>query len=208
MLRSLSSRSRRSCIARSCDRAEWIGRARATSTNSNVVGGACDRVECLSIKGLLHPLESRGQALAALTVATTTRNGRSDFVVSPTRVLLGRKKGASSSTRSHECYRTARVFLSFRLHADAARSVDDGDGPAVLGIGFLGGADHRRALLSVADRRDPGCGNPRCDEHVFCRLGAALAEREIVFAGTPLVAVTLDRYRNIRVTPQPIGLPA
>ena len=45
-----------------------------TSTNSKEVVGACDRVERLSIEGLLHPFESRGRALAALTViATTTR---------------------------------------------------------------------------------------------------------------------------------------
>src|SRR4029077_20580575 len=72
MLRSLSSRSRRSCIARSCDRAVWIGRVKATSTNIKQVARACDRVERLSIEGLLHPLESRGEALAALTVIATT----------------------------------------------------------------------------------------------------------------------------------------
>src|SRR5437660_7592010 len=96
---------------------------------------------------------------------------------------------------------------SFCLRADATCSIDDGDGAAVLGIGLLGGTDHRRALLAVADRRDPGSGNPRCDEHVFYRLGAALAEREIVFARTPLVAMTLYCNGDIRVTPQPVGLP-
>src|SRR5439155_15528193 len=96
---------------------------------------------------------------------------------------------------------------SFWVRPDAECSIDDSDGAAVLGIGIFGGTDDRRALLAVADCRDPGRGNPRCDEHVFCRLGAALAEREIVFARTPLVAMTFDRNRDIRITPQPVGLP-
>src|ERR1700756_4334489 len=108
MLRSLSKRSRRSCIARSCDRAEWVGKARATSTNSKEAGRACGRVERLSIEGLLHPLESRWQALAALTVATVRTIARI-FVENPTRALLGQKKGALSSRR-RECHRRACGF--------------------------------------------------------------------------------------------------
>src|SRR5205823_9320366 len=73
---------------------------------------------------------------------------------------------------------------------------------------LLGRTDHRRAFLPVADRRDPRSRDARCDEDVFCRLGAALPECQIVFAGAPLVAMTLDRDRDIRVTPQPICLPS
>src|ERR1700737_2328164 len=97
-------------------------------------------------------------------------------------------------------------LLSFRLCAEATCSIDDGDSAAVLCIGLLGGTDHRRALLAVADGRDPGCRDPGCDEDVFGRLGAALAEREIIFARTPLVAMTLDRDRHIGIASQPIGL--
>src|SRR6202023_3022690 len=97
-------------------------------------------------------------------------------------------------------------LLSFRMCAEATCSIDGGDSAAVLCIGLLGGTDHRRALLPVADGRDPGCRDPGCDEDVFCRLGAALAEREIVLARTPLAPMALDRDHHIGRASQPVGL--
>ena len=47
---------------------------------------------------------------------------------------------------------------------------------------------------------------PDRDQHVLDRLGAAFAEREIVFARAALVAVAFDRDRDVRIAPQPIGL--
>src|SRR5262249_58036464 len=85
-------------------------------------------------------------------------------------------------------------------------SVDNGYRSPVLSIGFLGRTDHSRALLAIADGRNPSRRNSRRDEHVLGRLGAAFAEREIVFASTPLIAVAFDRDRDVRVAPKPIGL--
>src|SRR6516164_1594433 len=86
-------------------------------------------------------------------------------------------------------------------------SVDCCDRTAVLGIGLFGRADNGRTLLAIADRRDPARGNPRRDEHILDRLGAALAERKVVFARPTLVAMALDRDGDIWITAQPIGLP-
>src|SRR6516165_9088567 len=55
MLRSFSRRSRRSCIARSCECAAGIGAA-ATKITSSIVERACDRIERRIIR---RPLENR-----------------------------------------------------------------------------------------------------------------------------------------------------
>src|SRR5713101_1684433 len=90
---------------------------------------------------------------------------------------------------------------------NACASVDCGDGTAVLGVGLFARPDNGRPFLAIADCRDPPRGNPRCDQHVLGRLSAPLAEREVIFARASLVAMAFDRDGDIRVSPQPIGLP-
>src|SRR5262250_2842367 len=65
-----------------------------------------------------------------------------------------------------------------------------------------------RPLLAVADRRDAPRRDAERDEHVLDRLGAALAKREVVFAGAALVAMSFDRHRDIRIAAQPLRLTA
>src|SRR5216683_7337728 len=86
------------------------------------------------------------------------------------------------------------------------RSIDGGNAPAVLRIGRIIRMRDLRALLAVADRRDPGPGDAGRSKHVFHGLSPAFAERQVVFARAALVAMTLDGDADIAEAPQPIGL--
>src|SRR5262249_31593082 len=74
--------------------------------------------------------------------------------------------------------------------------------PILRPRGFVG-ADHRRTLLAVADGRDAIRRDAERDEHVLHRLGAALAEREVVLPRAALVAMTFDRHRAVGVLLHP-----
>src|SRR6202045_5060052 len=85
-------------------------------------------------------------------------------------------------------------------------SIDRRDAAPVLRVGRIIGMRDLGTLLAVADRRDARRRYAMRDQHVFHGLGTALAQRQIVFAGAALVAMALDRDRDIRITPQPFGL--
>src|SRR5215469_17888382 len=125
--------------------------------------------------------------------------------MSPTRVRLGQKKGAPcASGRSLED--VARPPRQLALGALTACSVHGRYRAAVLRVGLFARAGNGGALLAVADRRNAGSRNARRNQDVLRRLGAPLAEREIVLARAALVAMALDRDCNVRIAPQPIGL--
>src|SRR5215469_7327031 len=84
--------------------------------------------------------------------------------------------------------------------------IDCCHGAAILGVGLFARANNSGALLAVADCRNPARRNTHGDQHVFNRLGAALAERQIIFACASLVAMAFYGDRDVRVTPQPVGL--
>src|SRR3546814_287454 len=77
--------------------------------------------------------------------------------------------------------------------------VDGGDAATVLSPGGLVAAEHRRTLLAVADRRDPVGRDARGNQVALHAGGAALAQGQVVLAGAPLVGMTLDGHRHVRV---------
>src|SRR5215218_8149281 len=72
-------------------------------------------------------------------------------------------------------------------------SVEDGDGAAVLRPARDIVAHRHRPLLAVGDRADAGSWDAASGKIVAHHLGAAAAEREIVFARAALVGVALDQ---------------
>src|SRR6516162_2234847 len=94
MLRSRSSRSRRSCIVRSCARAGWLDKAAASKVTTKV-GGTYGDSERLGIRRPSKSApENRGRALAASTIAAAAAKAVARTVAfNGTRVLLGQKKG-------------------------------------------------------------------------------------------------------------------
>src|SRR5712692_2347691 len=71
-------------------------------------------------------------------------------------------------------------------------------GPAGL---VVVGAD--RPLLAVGDDAHAALRHPLADQIVHGRLGPALAERDVVLIGAPLVAVALDEHEHAGVALQP-----
>jgi hypothetical protein len=57
-------------------------------------------------------------------------------------------------------------------------------------------------LLAVADRGDTCCFQPEIEEVLLGRIGASLAERDVVLARSALVAVSFDAEVLIRVLPR------
>src|SRR5579864_2647209 len=107
----------------------------------------------------------------------------------PTAALGLREAGASSAETERE-----------------ARSVDAGDGVAVLRPGLLVVARHRRPLLAIADGLDAGGIDAERDQSLLRRIGAALAEAQIVLARAALVAIAGDRDADAGVGLQELGL--
>src|SRR6266850_6468113 len=115
--------------------------------------------------------------------------------------------GAPRGTRGAPLYSAAHAAISDRrsylllFHHEVRAAVLR---PARLGV--------VRALwlfLAVRDDRDaPGLYALR-GEIVLRRLGAALAEREVVSDGAPLVAVALDQHEVpwVRLQPRRVGVP-
>src|SRR5215207_4613024 len=102
-----------------------------------------------------------------------------------------------------------RLISLFRLRGKALRpspSIEDRDGAAVLRPARDVVAHRHRPLLAVGDRADAGGGDAPRSKIVAHHLGAAAAEREVVFARAALVGVALDQERVARVARQPLGL--
>ena len=63
-----------------------------------------------------------------------------------------------------------------------------------------------RLLLAVADHADPRCRHARRHQRVLGRVGAPLAQRQVVFVGTALVAVAADHNLHVRMAHQVAGV--
>src|ERR1700744_3495872 len=91
---------------------------------------------------------------------------------------------------------TASLFVSRpALRPDNRRtrgSANRRDRVAVLRPGLLVGALRRRTVLAVADRRHARGGNALRLQVVGGGVGAAVAERQVVFFGPALIAVAGD----------------
>src|SRR5579884_4484214 len=61
-------------------------------------------------------------------------------------------------------------------------------GPPVLLIAIFGMLITERLLFAVADEREARGADPQIHQKVHDRLGPPLAERQIIFFGSPLVA--------------------
>src|SRR5215831_1929221 len=81
-----------------------------------------------------------------------------------------------------------------------------GSGAAVLRPGLLVGAGRIGILLAEAGGPDARRRNALGDEVLAGRIGAPLAERQVVFARPALVAVAGDGDGVVRVLLQPFGL--
>src|SRR5260221_11654593 len=88
----------------------------------------------------------------------------------------------------------------------AERLLELGDGAAVERPRRVVGADRIRTLLAVADGLDARRRNALGDQVLARRVGAALAEGEVVLARAALVAMAGDGDRVIGVLLQPFGL--
>src|SRR5208282_66623 len=81
--------------------------------------------------------------------------------------------------------------------------VDDRHAAAVLRPGRFVVTDHRRAFLAVADGSDAAGGDAERDQRAFHRVGAAIAEREVVFARAAVVAMAFDRDFHVLIFLEP-----
>src|SRR5262245_44230773 len=82
-----------------------------------------------------------------------------------------------------------------RLHEEVSGAILGPEGLVVVA------AD--RALLAVGDDAHAALRHPLADQIVHRRLGPALAERDVVFVGAPLVAVALDEHEHAGVALEP-----
>src|SRR5689334_222446 len=73
---------------------------------------------------------------------------------------------------------------------------------AVLLPALFIGLSAERLFLSEAGGRQTVCGHSGRDECLLGRLSAAIAERHVVFGGSPLIAVALDEYPPVRMLVQ------
>ena len=80
------------------------------------------------------------------------------------------------------------------------------DRPAVLGPGAFVGAERLGPFLAVADHRHPTGGDSARLEIVLRRIGAPVAQSEIIIPGAALVGMALDRDPDGRVALEPLGL--
>ncbi len=88
----------------------------------------------------------------------------------------------------------------------AAKLVDRRYTATVLRPRDLARADGHGPLFAKADRGNPDRANALLDQEILDRDGAALSERNIVFARATLVRVTFNRHSHVRVRAKPIGL--
>ena len=73
--------------------------------------------------------------------------------------------------------------------------------PAIL---VVLGAD--RPVLAIRDGRNPVCGDTEVDKEVLGRRGAPVAQTKVVLLASTLVAVTLDRELDVRVSLKEIAV--
>src|SRR6266567_4192373 len=78
-------------------------------------------------------------------------------------------------------------------------AVDSKAGAAVLLPAVLGGFGAEGLLLAVADDAEAAGGDAGIDEGVACGFGARLAELQVVFVGTALVAIAAEDHLDIRM---------
>src|SRR5258708_2450119 len=174
-----SSRSRTERISRSCAAAateSWHAPRRTVPTTSR-------RNVATMAKGRLQPLAR--QVIRPMPAGTSSDKG---VTLSG---ILGKKRAPArplAEGRAGAC----RTSI-----ASGRKSVDDRHAAPVLGPGRLGRADDRRTFLAVADRRDASGRDAEGNEDVLHRGGAALAQRQIVFARAAFVAMALDRDRHV-----------
>src|SRR4051812_2657576 len=83
---------------------------------------------------------------------------------------------------------------------------DDGDAAAILcPAAFVGlGAD--RAFLAVGNGFDPSGRDALAHQKLLHGIGAAGAQRQVVFAGAAFVGMTFNRDANRRILGEPGGL--
>src|SRR6516164_9701114 len=98
--------------------------------------------------------------------------------------------------RRHFMYRTERLRAG----------VQHGDGAAVLRPAGDVVADRDRALLAVRDGAHAAAIDAAREHVGLDRLGAAGAERDVVFAGAALVGVAFDGELVPRIGLQPLDL--
>ena len=70
---------------------------------------------------------------------------------------------------------------------------------AILLVAVIGGLHAERLFLAEADGVETISGDSQRDQVLFHRSGAAIAEGEVVFRRTALVAMTFDRDANLGV---------
>src|SRR5688572_12919990 len=77
---------------------------------------------------------------------------------------------------------------------------------AVLRPGLLVVARRHRLFLAVADGLDAAVGDAQDGHHLLHRLGAPLAEREVVLPAAALVAVALDADAGVALVSHVAGV--
>src|SRR5207245_7888441 len=95
------------------------------------------------------------------------------------------------------CPSPAPSFITRSLALDAEV------GPTVLGPALLGGVGARRPFLAVGDRRHPVLRDTVGLEVIQRRLGAPIAERQVVFGRAAFVGVALDQHERVGVLLEP-----
>jgi len=82
-------------------------------------------------------------------------------------------------------------------------AVQDGLCPAVLGPAGYVIADSHRPLLTVGNRTDPVSTDALGDQEVAYSVCAARAKGDVVLTSAPLIGMTFDGHRVLRILVQP-----
>ena len=94
---------------------------------------------------------------------------------------------------------------SARADGPTRRLVDAQHRPPVLGPDCIAAAEHGGPLLAVTDNLDAVRRDAQADEILHCRVGAPLAQGEVVLARATLIAMALDVGPVLRILLQPGG---
>ena len=93
----------------------------------------------------------------------------------------------------------AQLMASDDLRPTFDAPGDDHVGAAVLRPAALLGLGADRALLAVGEGAQPVAGHAQRAQVVLDRVGAPLAEGQVVLVGAALVGVPLDRHQELRL---------